>query len=124
LAKGSNSKFPIGVHAIDRFPSAMMCEGGPDYQRLVSLVHECGFETDILPIMMPSAAARKLDPSILSSFKNKRVRICAHNDEPRIAVACNWQDQLEKVGAVVDIWVPTKIQLPDGSSTKDLDDLF
>jgi hypothetical protein len=88
-------------------------------------LYECGFETDILPIVMPSAATRKVDPCVLGSFENKRVRICAHNDEPGIAAARGWQDQLETVvGAIVDIWVPPKIRLSDGSSSKDLDDIF
>jgi hypothetical protein len=123
-AKGSNSKIPIGVHAIGSFANVMPCEGGPDYLRLVSLLHECGFSADILPLMMPSAT-HVIDLCVINSFELKRVRICAQNDEAGIAAAVKWQDQLETVGALlVDIWVPPKIQLPDGSTTKDLDDLF
>jgi CHC2 zinc finger len=124
MAKNSNSAIPIGVHAIGNFTNVMLCEGGPDYLRLVSLIHECDSSAEILPLMISSTTARKIDPRLIDCFKDKRVRICAHNDEPGIAAACSWQDQLETVGAVVDIWVPPKIQLPDGGFTKDLDDLF
>ena len=122
-APGSNSKIPIGVHAIGSFANVMPCEGGPDYLRLVSLLHECDFSSDILPLMMPSATPM-IDPSVVNSFANKRVRICAQNDEEGISAARRWQNQLETVGALVDIWVPPRIQLPDGGFTKDLDDLF
>jgi CHC2 zinc finger len=122
-APGSNTKIPIGVHAIASFASVMLCEGGPDYLRLVSLLHECDFSADILPLMMPSAIPG-IDPRVIDCFEDKRVRICAQNDEPGIAAARKWQDHLEKVGAIVDIWTPPRIQLSDGGSTKDLDDLF
>jgi CHC2-type zinc finger protein len=122
-APGSNTKIPIGVHAIASFASVMLCEGGPDYLRLVSLLHECDFSIDILPLMMPSVTPM-IDPRVVGCFKDKRVRICAQNDEPGIAAARKWQDQLEMVGAITDIWIPPRIQLSDGGFTKDLDDLF
>jgi hypothetical protein len=122
-APGSNSKIPIGVHAIASFANVMLCEGGPDFLRLVSLLHECDFNTDILPLMMPSAAPG-IDPRVVNCFAGKRVRICAQNDEEGIAAAVKWQDQLETVRAMTDIWIPPRIQLPDGGFTKDLDDLF
>jgi len=122
-APGSNSKIPIGVHEIGSFVDVMLCEGGPDYLRLVSLLHESDLDTDILPLMMSSAMPR-IDPRVINGFANKRVRICAQNDESGIAAAQMWQNQLETVGATTDIWVPPRIQLPDGEFTKDLDDLF
>jgi hypothetical protein len=122
-APGSNSKIPIGVHAIGSFGNFMLCEGGPDYLRLVSQLHECDCSTDILPIMMPSANPG-IDPRLVNCFADKRVRICAQNDESGIAAARRWQDQFETVGAITDIWIPLRILLPDGGFTKDLDDLF
>ena len=124
MAKGSNSGIPIGVHAIGSFTNVMPCEGGLDYLRLVSLLHECGFGTDILPVIMPSASSRKIDLRIVGCFKDKRVRICAQNDKPGITAARAWQAQLEGVGATVDIWIAPKIQVSNGGFTKDLDDLF
>jgi hypothetical protein len=102
----------------------MLREGGPDYLRLVSLIHECDFSAEILPLMISSATERKIDPRLIDCFKDKRVRICAQNDEPGIAAALGWQDQLETVKAIVDIWRPPRIQLSDGGVTEDLDDLF
>jgi len=122
-APGSNTKIPIGVHAIASFANVMLCEGGPDYLRLVSLLHECDFSTDVLPLMMPSAVP-KIEPRLVNCFADKRVRICAQNDESGIAAARTWQDQLETVGAIADIWIPPRIQLADGGFAKDLDDLF
>jgi hypothetical protein len=101
----------------------MLSEGGPDYLRLVSLIHGCDFSTDILPLMMPSAIPG-IDPRVVNFFADKRVRICAQNDEAGIAAAFKWQDQLGMVGAIVDIWIPPRIELSDGGFTKDLDDLF
>ena len=124
MARRSNSGIPIGVHAVGRFANILLCEGGPDYLRLVSLIHECDFSAEILPLMISSATARKIDPRLIDCFKDKRVRICAQNDEPGIAAALGWQDQLEAVRAIVDIWRPPRIQLSDGGVTKDLDDLF
>jgi hypothetical protein len=122
-APGSNSKIPIGVHAIERFADVMLCEGGPDYLRSVSLLHECDFSSDILPLMMPSATPM-IDPGVVNCFADKRVRICAQNDESGIAAAWRWQNQLKTVGAITDIWIPPRIQLQDGGVTKDLDDIF
>jgi hypothetical protein len=122
-APGSNSKIPIAVHAIASFAKVMLNEGGPDFLRLVSLLHECDFSADILPLTMPSATSM-IDPRVVDCFANKRVRICAQNDESGIKAAVRWQDQLETVGAITDIWIPPKIQLQDGGVTKDLDDLF
>jgi hypothetical protein len=122
-APGSNSKIPVGVHAIASFAKVMLNEGGPDFLRLVSLLHECDFSADILPLMMPSATTM-IDPGVVNCFADRRVRICAQNDESGIAAASRWQNQLETVGALVDIWVPPRIQLPDGGFSKDLDDLF
>jgi hypothetical protein len=124
MARCSNSGVPIGVNAIGRFANVMLCEGGPDYLRLVSLIHECDFSAEILPLMISSATARKIDPRLIDCFKDKRVRICAQNDEPGIAAAVGWQDQLETVRAIVDIWIAPKIQMSNGGFTKDLDDLF
>ena len=123
MAKHSNSKIPIGVHAIASFANVMLSEGGPDYLRLVSLLHECDFSTDFLPLMMPSAVP-KIDPRVVNCFADKRVRICAQHDESGIAAARKWKEQLDMVGAIVDIWIPPKVQLPNGGFTKDLDDLF
>jgi hypothetical protein len=114
LAKRSNSKIPIGVHTVGRFTNVMMCEGGPDYLRLVSLLHECGF----------TSATPAIDALAINCFGAKRVRICAQNDAAGIVAAQKWQGQLETVKAVVDIWIPPKTQLPDGGCTKDLDDLW
>ena len=74
MARRSNSGIPIGVHAIGRFANVMLCEGGPDYLRLVSLIHECDFSAEILPLMISSATARKIDPRLIDCFKDKRVR--------------------------------------------------
>jgi hypothetical protein len=101
----------------------MLNEGGTDFLRLVSLLYEYGLSTDILPLMMPSATAT-INTCLINCFADKRVRICAHNDQEGIAAAQKWQDQLEPTGVVVDIWVPPRIQLPDGGFSKDLDDLF
>jgi hypothetical protein len=122
-ARCSNSKIPIGVHSIAGFANVMLCEGGPDYLRLVSLLYECDFSTDILPLMMPSAIPT-IDPRVINCFADTRVRICAQNDESGIAAARKWQEQLEMIGAIVDIWIPPKVQLPNGGFTKDVDDLF
>jgi hypothetical protein len=73
--------------------------------------------------MMPSATPM-IDPGVVNCFADRRVRICAQNDESGIAAASRWQNQLETVGALVDIWVPPRIQLPDGGFSKDLDDIF
>lgn len=84
-APGSNTKIPIGIHAIASFAKVMLNEGGPDYLRLVSLLHECDFSTDILPLMMPSAIS-KIDPRVVNCFADKRVRICAqmmNRESPR-----------------------------------------
>jgi hypothetical protein len=123
FAPGSKSGVPIGIHAIAGFQRVMLNEGGPDFLRLVSLVYDCSLSADILPLMM-STAKSMIEQSLLNCFANKRVRICAHNDQEGISAARQWQDQLEPAGAIVDIWVPPKIQLPDGSYTKDLDDIF
>jgi hypothetical protein len=123
MAKGSKSTIPIGVHVIASFAKVMLNEGGPDYLRLVSLLYECGFNADILPLMMPSATPM-IDPRVINCFADKRVRICAQNDEAGIAAAVKWREQLETVGAIVDVWVPPRIQLSDCGFTKDLDDLF
>lgn len=122
-APGSKSGVPLGIHAIAGFRKVMLNEGGPDFLRLVSLLYECNLSADILPLMMSSATSR-IELSLLNCSADRRVRICAHNDQEGIAAARKWQYQLETAGAVVDIWVPPKIQLPDGSYTKDLDDIF
>jgi hypothetical protein len=124
LAKGSIAGVPIGVHHIEAFDLVALCEGGPDYFRLLSLITDAGSSDSILPLMMPSAIATKIHPSVLASFRLKRVRIFAHNDQRGIASAKSWKEQLQKVRAQVDLWIPPLIPLPDGQPTTDLQDLY
>jgi hypothetical protein len=73
---------------------------------------------------MMLSATPMIDPGVVNCFADKRVRIYAQHDESGIAAAWRWQNRLETVGAITDIWIPPRIQLPDGGFTKDLDDLF
>lgn len=124
LAKGSNLGVPIGVHQIEGFDCLALCEGGPDYFRLASLITEAGSSDSILPLMMPSAIATKINPGLIAAFRHKRVRIFAHNDPHGIASAKSWQAQLQKAGAEVDLWIPPAVALPDGHLCSDLQDLY
>jgi hypothetical protein len=124
LAKGSNLGVPIGVHQIEGFDYLALCEGGPDYFRLLSLITEAGRTDWVLPLLMPSAAAKTFKPYLIGSFRNKRIRIFAHNDQPGIAAARAWKDQLQAARAEVDVWIPPRIALPDSQATTDLQDLY
>jgi hypothetical protein len=124
LAKGSNLGVPIGIHQIEGFDHLALCEGGPDYFRLLSLITEAGSTDFVLPLMMPSAAAKTFQSALSASFRNKRVRIFAHNDPHGMASAKSWKEQLQKVHAEVDVWIPPHIPLPDGLFTSDLQDLY
>jgi hypothetical protein len=120
LAKWSNLGVPFGVHLIEGFDLVTFAEGGTDYFRSLSRITEDGRADSILPLMMPSARAKKINSYILSFFRLKRVRIFAHNDPPGIAAAKSWKAQLQKVRAEVDLWIPPRIALPDGQFTSDL----
>lgn len=124
LAPGSNLGVPIGVHQIDAFDYLALTEGGPDYFRLGSLITQAGHTNWLLPLMMPSAAATRINPALINSFANKRIRIFAHNDASGIAAAKAWKDQLSAARAEVDVWIPPQIALSDSEPTSDLQDLY
>jgi hypothetical protein len=121
---GSVPGIPIGVHEVAKFKFVALAEGGPDFFRAISLIHEQGYDSSILPIVMTSASATTIHPSVIAVFRAKRVRIFAHNDEPGSSAARKWKAQLEAAGADVDVWLPPPLELPDGTLTKDLDDLY
>ena len=123
LAKGSNLGVPIGIHQSEGFDYFALCEGGPDYFRLLSLITEAGRADSVLPLMMPSAAAKTFQPYLLGSFANKRIRIFAQNDPSGIAAARAWKLQLQN-RAELDLWIPPRYALPEGGFTTDLQDLY
>jgi hypothetical protein len=124
LAPRSILGIPIGIHEAAKYHDLGLTEGGPDFFRFLSLIYQQGYDGSILPLMMASAGAKEIHSSVIEVFQRKRVRIFAHNDEEGISAAKSWKAQLEAGGAEVDVWVPPRIELPDGKFTTDLNDIY
>jgi hypothetical protein len=68
LTKDSNAGAPIGVHQIEGFDYLLLCEGGPDYFRLLALITEAASTDSILPLMMPNSSAKTIHPNLIGSL--------------------------------------------------------
>jgi len=86
---------------------------------MVSLIHECDFSAEILPLMISSATARKIDRRLIDCLQRSAGTYLHRTDMMTRESLRLWagQDQLETVRAIVDIWRPPRIQLSDGGVT-------
>ena len=95
--KGSLAAWPLGASRIGKAYTVLFCEGTPD------LLAAATFATFTLPewevVAMPGRMP--IHREALKLFKGKTVFIFAHNDQPGLDAAREWQAQLTGVGAAV-----------------------
>lgn len=101
---GSKARWPIGALDIAKYPCVALVEGGPDLLAAHHFIYQSNREKEVGVVCMSASSIKKIVDTAWMGFKNKRVRIFAHNDEPgRIAGEC-WKEQLARIASYVDIF--------------------
>lgn len=120
--KGSDPKWPIGIHEAKNFPSIVLCEGGADMLAALHFIIQQGREADCAPVAM-LGAEMPVHGAALPLFSGKRVRIFQHADISGGKAAKRWSESLTNVGATVESLSFHGLSKADGSPVKDLNDL-
>ena len=124
---GSWASWPIGIREAESFQSFALCEGAPDllaahYIALREQVsHPSKRDTKCAPVAMLGAGLR-IHENALELFREKQVRIFAHDDEAGRRAATVWAQQLRSVGVTPDAYNFAGLVRADGQRAKDLND--
>jgi len=115
---GSRAAWPIGAPEAQAARVLLLCEGGPDLLAAFAFIVAHGRAEDTSAVAMLGAG----HADALRLLASKRVRIVAHCDPAGIRAAARWAEQLETVGAAVDVADLAGLLMADGSPVKDLND--
>jgi len=118
---GSRAAWPVGAPEAQGRPVVLLCEGAPDLLAAHHYIHAHGRAQDTAAVAM-LGAAHGIPADALPLLAGKRIRIMAHADPAGIRAAARWAEQLETVGAAVDVANLAGLLMADGSPVKDLND--
>lgn len=118
--KGSQARWPVGIHEAGSKAAIALVEGGPDLLAAFHFILSQG-RPDVAPVAIMGAEVR-LHPEALPCFSGKRVRIYAHADPAGDRAAVRWAAQLAETGADVDAFSFHGIHCGTGEPTNDLND--
>jgi hypothetical protein len=95
--KGSQASWPLGASRLSKSDTILFCEGAPDLlaAATVATFTLSDWEAVAMPGRMP------IHREALGLFQGKSVFLFAHNDQPGLEAARNWQAQLTDAGAAV-----------------------
>lgn len=121
--KGSSQSWPVGILEAQPFPAVAIVEGGPDLLAAFHFAYAEELENRVAVVAM-LGASNDFPPDTIQHFTGKRIRIFAHADNPGIQAAKRWKAQLEAVApGRVDIVSCGEVELTDGTTSDDLNDL-
>jgi len=118
---GSRAAWPIGAPEAQDRRVLLVCEGAPDLLAAFAFIAAHGREEDTSAVAM-LGAGHAIPADALPLLASKRIRIMAHADPAGIRAAARWAEQLETVGAAVDVANLAGLLMADGSPVKDLND--
>lgn len=118
---GCFANWPIGAEYAETHPFILLVEGGPDVLAGIHFALQEG-RGDCFPVAMLGASQR-IHAQALPFFTGKKVRICAHADEPGRQAAQRWAAQLRGAGARVDAVDCGGYRLTNNTLSNDLNDL-
>ena len=121
---GSDKSWPVGLQlprGLTRyFQRFLLVEGSGD---LVAAYHwALRLGQDCLPIALLGAGIKRIHPDALEQLRGKSVRIIPHDDPAGHAAVEPWQMQLRSVNCTVYLFRMSRIEMPDGTCGKDLND--
>ncbi len=116
---GSRAAWPVGAPEAQGRPVVLLCEGAPDLLAAHHFIAAHGRAEDTAAVGM-LGAAHGIPDDTLPLLAGKRIRIMAHADPAGIRAAGRWAEQLETVGATVDVANLAGLLMADGERVKDL----
>ena len=93
ILRGAQAKWPIGLPEARPFPKILLCEGAPDFLAAFHIITALRRDREFAPVVMLSGSY-PLHTDALRMFKEKRVRIFAHNDSTGARAAAKWKSQI------------------------------
>jgi hypothetical protein len=107
--RGSSKSWPVGLlpggfeesWLEQHCHKILLVEGGPDYLAACQLIAESG-EENVLPVAMLGAGA-SICQDTLTYFADRNVTVAGHPDEPGLAAAIRWGQQIKAAGGIVRV---------------------
>lgn len=114
----SQAKWTVGIEEASNYKFIALVEGGPDLLAAHHFIAKAGRASEAGAVAV--LGGMRIHPDALPLFSWKYVRIYAQNDRAGERAALRWQQQLNEVGAVVEI---VSIRTKFNEQAKDLNDV-